>query len=331
MSFNKNWNIIKFYSKKVLKNLLNIKAVECVSVALAAGSIVIVTSLIFDGRKPVENGQGGFETPGIPVVTEKDLGEAASDGIAPMVQTDLSYQSYRVRKGDMIGIIAENFGITEDTIISVNNIRSSRLLQIGTYLKIPSLPGILYTVRKDGETVESISNKYKIDGFKVCNVNKIDESSVLTAGTMLFLPDAKLDWTTRQEINGDLFKKPIHNRWYLSSAYGWRKSPFSGARSYHSGVDMACPQGTKIFAAMAGTVSSTGFNNTYGNFVIITHHSGYKTLYGHMSAINAVKGQSVTQDTVIGRVGNTGLSTGPHLHFTVLKNGKQVNPAALWN
>ena len=139
MSFNKNWNIIKFYSKKVLKNLLNIKAVECVSVALAAGSIVIVTSLIFDGRKPVENGQGGFETPGIPVVTEKDLGEAASDGIAPMVQTDLSYQSYRVRKGDMIGIIAENFGITEDTIISVNNIRSSRLLQIGTYLKIPSI------------------------------------------------------------------------------------------------------------------------------------------------------------------------------------------------
>ena len=94
---------------------------------------------------------------------------------------------------------------------------------------------------------------------------------------------------------------------------------------------MACPMGTLIYAALPGKVTSTGYNATSGNYVIIAHHSGYKTLYGHMSAILCHSGQYVTQDSRIGKVGSTGLSTGPHLHFTVFKNGKQVNPENLWN
>jgi murein DD-endopeptidase MepM/ murein hydrolase activator NlpD len=94
---------------------------------------------------------------------------------------------------------------------------------------------------------------------------------------------------------------------------------------------MACPTGTNIYAALPGKVTATGYNSTYGNYVIIAHHSGYKTLYGHMSAILCHKGNYVTQDTRIGRVGSTGMSTGPHLHFTVFKNNKQVNPENLWN
>ena len=94
---------------------------------------------------------------------------------------------------------------------------------------------------------------------------------------------------------------------------------------------MACPTGTSIFAALPGRVTATGYNSTYGNYVIVTHQGGYKTLYGHMSAITCVKGAYVTQDTRIGKVGSTGMSTGPHLHFTVFKNSKQVNPENLWN
>ncbi len=330
MDFNVIKNIILRLYRMYGKKIVNIKTAEYVSISMAVCSVVVVFSLIFNSSPKVENGQGGLDTHTIPAVTEKDIAAAETpsgyDGIS-----EISYQSYRVRKGDMIGIIAEQFGVTEDTLISVNNIRATRLLQIGTYLKIPSIPGILYTVRQDGETVEKIAEKYKIDSAKIMTVNKLTEKDTLSAGNMLYLPEAKLDWVTRQEINGDLFKKPIHARWYLTSRFGWRQSPFTGARSYHSGIDMACSQGTKIFAAMPGVVSSTGFNNTYGNFVIISHHSGYKTLYAHMSAIVAVKGQAVSQDTVIGRVGSTGLSTGPHLHFMVLKNGKQVNPANLWN
>lgn len=243
---------------------------------------------------------------------------------------ELCYSTYRVKKGDMIGFIADNFNITQDTIISVNNIRQSRLLQIGQYLKIPSMPGIIYTVRKNGETIASIAKKYDISADKVGRVNNLEKEVSLNAGTMLFLPDAYLDWVTRQEINGDLFHKPIKARYWLSSYYGWRSSPFNGKRSYHSGVDMACPQGTNVYAALGGTVTSTGFNNVYGNYIIVTHHSGYKTLYGHLSAILVTRGKYVDTNTKIGKVGSTGMSTGPHLHFTVYKNGKTVDPMALW-
>jgi murein DD-endopeptidase MepM/ murein hydrolase activator NlpD len=89
--------------------------------------------------------------------------------------------------------------------------------------------------------------------------------------------------------------------------------------------------GTPIKAAMSGRVSSTGYNDATGNFVVISHHSGYRTLYGHMSVIRVKSGAYVKTGERIGDVGSTGLSTGPHLHFTVYKNGVTVNPRALMN
>lgn len=263
----------------------------------------------------------------------------ASTGSMPVVpganidsdSLELCYTTYRVKTGDMIGFIADKFGITQDTIISVNNIRQSRLLQIGQYLKIPSMPGIIYTVKKTGETAQTIAAKYEVSAEKFARVNNIDQNVALVSGQTVFVPDAQLDWVTKQEINGDLFHKPIHGRYYMSSYYGWRSSPFTGKRSYHSGCDMACASGTPIYAALGGTVTAVGFNNVYGNYIIITHHSGYKTLYGHMRERAWVEpGRWVDQGKRIGSVGSTGLSTGPHLHFTVYKFGKTVNPAALW-
>ncbi len=243
---------------------------------------------------------------------------------------ELCYFTYRVQKGDMIGFIADKFNVTQDTIISVNNIHQSRLIQIGQILKIPSMPGIVYTVKKNGETANSIAEKFEVSAEKLARVNHLQENQNLVAGQTLFAPDALLDWVTRQEINGDLFHKPVRSRYYLSSYYGWRSSPFSGKRSYHSGVDMACPQGTPVYAALGGTVTSVGYNNVYGNYIIVTHHSGYKTLYGHLSKQLVTRGKWVDTNSRIGLVGSTGLSTGPHLHFTVYKFGKTVNPAWLW-
>ncbi len=271
-------------------------------------------------------------------LSENDAESDSLDAAAAVLSQDayssegleLCYFTYRVQKGDMIGFIADKFNVTQDTIISVNNIHQSRLIQIGQILKIPSMPGIVYTVKKNGETAVSIAEKFEISAEKLARVNNIQENQNLVAGQTLFAPDALLDWVTRQEINGDLFHKPIHSRYYLSSYYGWRSSPFSGKRSYHSGVDMACPQGTPVYAALGGTVTSVGYNNVYGNYVIVTHHSGYKTLYGHMSKQLVARGKWVDTNTRIGLVGSTGLSTGPHLHFTVYKFGKTVNPAGLW-
>lgn len=297
----------------------------------------LVCTLAFSIAKSMQTsaGVGGLETTGIPqfasdetLVENAEAAETNADTI-PVSKMKLTYFTYRVKKGDMIGIIADEYNITQDTIISVNSIRQSRLLQVGQYLKIPSIPGILYTVKNDGETPESISKKFEVDAQKCALVNSVQTNTSLVAGASLFIPDAELDWVTRQEINGDLFHRPIRARYYISSYYGWRKSPFSGARSFHTGTDFACPQGTSIYAALPGKVTTVAYNSTYGNYVIITHHSGYKTLYGHMSKQLVVRGQYVDANTRIGKVGSTGLSTGPHLHFTVFKWNKTVNPLGL--
>ncbi len=100
--------------------------------------------------------------------------------------------------------------------------------------------------------------------------------------------------------------------------------------SFHSGVDMAAPVGTEIYPAMVGKVTTVekGWYG-YGNNVIVTHTNGYETLYAHMSAIMVTEGQPVTMDTVLGLVGSTGRSTGPHLHFEVREAGRTVNPGPI--
>jgi len=265
-------------------------------------------------------GMGGADT-GLPS-ERPDQGEVEK-------VPELYYLAYTVQKGDIVSKIAETHGVNQDAIISLNKLRNTRNIQIGQILKIPSINGILYTARK-GDTPEIIADKYRVSLEKIALVNNISDN-IVTPGACLFLPDAKLDWVTIQEINGDLFTKPLHGGYYISSRYGWRDNPFSGNRTFHNGMDMACPRGSPIYAALDGTVSATGYDVTYGNYVIISHHSGYQTMYGHMNTILTSKGKHVTPETRIGTVGNTGQSTGPHLHFTVYKNHSTINPSSLWN
>lgn len=242
---------------------------------------------------------------------------------------ELYYFTHIVKQGDMVGIIAKEFGVSQDAIISLNKLRNTRTLQIGQILKIPSINGILYTAKK-GDTPEKIADQYRISLEKVALANNIADNTI-APGAVLFLPDAKLDWVTIQEINGDLFRKPLRGRYYISSRYGWRDNPFSGKRTFHNGIDMATSQGTPIYAALDGQVIRTGYDVTYGNYVIVSHHSGYQTMYAHMHTILTTRGKHVTTGTRIGTVGNTGQSTGSHLHFTVYKNRSTINPSSLWN
>lgn len=345
---------------KTLKNIIRnnnhlskwgkiaVTSVVCFIVGITATAVIVISIRTAKQHSSV----GGFEISAIPdfkedfldgdnadteelLETQALLADDGEEAVQQDVSEDelsLTYQTYRVKSGDMIGFIADKYDVTQDTIISINNIKQSRLIQVGQYLKIPSMPGILYTTKTKGETPSTIAEKYKVDAEKCALVNNISIDTELESGLQLFVPDAQLDWATRQEINGDLFRKPLHSRYYLSSYYGWRDSPFNtGKRSFHTGIDMACSTGTPIYPAMDGVVTAAGYNSTYGNYVIVQHHSGYKTLYGHMSKITCRKGNFVYTTTQIGKVGSTGLSTGPHLHFTVYKNGKTVNPLGLLN
>ncbi|GHV63665.1 peptidoglycan-binding protein LysM [Spirochaetia bacterium] len=234
--------------------------------------------------------------------------------------------SYRVQKGDMIGSLARDFGLNEDTLLSLNTIKNARTLQIGQALKIPNQDGILYTV-KQNDTLSQIAEKYSADPEAIQTVNELFSDTV-HAGTVLFVPGAKLDWVERQEINGDLFLWPVSSR-RITSSYGRRRSPISGAMHFHSGIDVGAPTGTPIRSAMPGRVTTVGWDDAYGNFVVVSHHSGYRTLYAHMSVIRVKYGAYVGAGERIGDVGSTGQSTGPHLHFTVYKNGVTVSPLSL--
>lgn len=240
----------------------------------------------------------------------------------------VTFQNYTVQSGNTISSITKKFGLKNiSTLIAVNNISNVRQLSAGQKLKVPSIDGLFYTVQS-GNSLESIAKKYNVTVEELLDVNEL-ENEVLKIGSRLFIPRARLDTKTLQNALGELFKCPLSVKWRLSSPFGHRLDPITGVSSNHTGIDMACPKGTTIMASNSGTVSYSGYSNIFGNYVIINHANGYQTLYAHMSKVLAKKGQFVSQGTQIGLVGSTGYSTGPHLHFTVYKNGRLVNPVTL--
>ena len=238
----------------------------------------------------------------------------------------LFYDSYMVKTGDNISTLSIIFGLNQDTIITVNKITNSRLLQAGRAIRIPNQDGVLHTVKR-GETLNSLAELYGANPEDIKFVNELF-SDYIAVGSDLFIPGARLDWGTLQEINGDLFIWPVNGA--VTSLYGYRRDPFNrNVISFHNGIDIRGSTGTPVRAAMAGRVAAVGWDNVFGNYVIINHHSGYRTLYGHLSVIRTRTGANVSQNERIGDVGSTGRSTGPHLHFTVYKNGATINPRPL--
>ncbi|MBP5752434.1 MAG: peptidoglycan DD-metalloendopeptidase family protein [Treponema sp.] len=252
------------------------------------------------------------------------------NAVVPVVSymQPVSFQNYTVRSNDTVGGICYKFGLSKiDTIIGVNNIGNVRDLRVGQKLRIPSRDGLIHSVTS-GDTLEKLATKFSVSIADLLDVNDLS-SSTLSIGQEIFIPGARLDSDTLERAMGEVFRYPITASWRLTSKFGSRIDPISGVRKNHTGIDMACPTGTAIKAAMTGTVAFTGYNNTYGYYVIINHHDNYQTLYAHMSKILTKKGDRVSQGDKIGLVGSTGYSTGPHLHFTVYKNGNLVDPQTL--
>jgi len=134
-------------------------------------------------------------------------------------------------------------------------------------------------------------------------------------------------WVNADGVGGQAsagMQMPVHG--HLTSGFGERFHPILGYERFHAGVDLGAAYGTPIVAAADGRVVNAGWRGGYGNEVAIAHAGGLQTLYGHMSRIAAHVGETVRRGELIGYVGSTGLSTGPHLHFEVTKNGRPINP-----
>ena len=321
---------IQVLSKQLKKPLLRLLLVISIFIYLSGMRFYPAGERNVSGIVPMEteNGMGGGVIPeDIHAEIEIDLEIAGipepEEYSRPQM---LSFSNYTLEKGDIIGNIAVSTGLNDDTIMSVNDIKNARLLQIGQVIKIPNQDGIYHTVKKD-ETLETIAEKYNISASRISTVNELF-SGALAVNSALFIPGAKMDWVNKQEINGDLFVWPCAG--YITSGYGYRKSPFDDSvRQFHSGLDIGAYIGAPIKAAMAGRVSQVGYNDSFGHYVVISHHSGYRTLYAHMNVVRAKAGAYVATGERIGDVGTSGLTTGPHVHFTVYKNGVTVNPRTL--
>jgi murein DD-endopeptidase MepM/ murein hydrolase activator NlpD len=238
-----------------------------------------------------------------------------------------SWEEYTIQRGDSISRIAASRSLSMDAVIALNGISNAKRIREGSVIRIPNMDGIPYTVR-NGDSLSKISAKFEVPLEAILVANDLN-SEVLVQGASLFIPGARMASEDLKKALGEQFLYPIRGR--LTSPFGWRADPFTGVRRYHSALDLAAPSGTPIKASSDGTISVAGTNATYGKYIIITHSDGYNTMYAHMNKIYLNQGTRVLQGTVIGEVGSTGYSTGPHLHFGVFKNGRAVNPADYLN
>ncbi len=233
--------------------------------------------------------------------------------------------TYAVQPGDTLFRLAERFGVTPDTILSANDELAGNpdLLKLDQQLVILPESGVLHKV-EEGETLASIAEDYRIDAGAIIAYagNKLAEPYTLQAGQSLFLPGARLPESALGSGSSS----------HASGSFMW---PTTGAITQypwwgHVAIDIGTPAGTPIYASDAGYVEEAGWTNAgYGLYVVIDHGNGYRTLYGHMSAVVAEAGQSVAKGALIGRVGSTGNSTGPHLHFEVYSSGVLQDPLGI--
>ncbi len=248
-----------------------------------------------------------------------------SDEIDLSILKGLKTTQYKVTAGDSLSSIAQKHNVTMGTIISFNNIKNARRIYKGTVLNIPRSDGLLYQVKR-GDSLSGIASKYNISLNKLLDINNI-ETAVINPGDSLFIPDAAINSYDLKKALGELFLFPVKGR--ITSGFGYRSDPFTGKQRMHYGIDIANKIGTNVDATLDGKVLKCGLSPVYGKFIIIKHPGGYQSLYAHLNKIRVREGENVSQGQVVGELGNTGRSTGPHLHFSVYSNQKPVDPSKL--
>jgi murein DD-endopeptidase MepM/ murein hydrolase activator NlpD len=247
--------------------------------------------------------------------------QAQSVGGGSLSVLPIDIKLYRVRSGDTLSGIAERFGMDLDTIASLNREWGSgvHLIQIGEAIKIPNQDGIFIEIDRD---LDAFCQEKGVPVEVVYAVNGIDQTQV-RAGIELFFPGVQHTGIERSVITGSAFLKPVAG--WLTSGFGYRRDPFTNEMHFHRGVDLAAAVGTTVRAALDGKVVVVGYDSVLGNYILIRHQISYSTLYGHLSHVSVVRGATVTRGQRIGAVGNTGKSTGPHLHFEIRRRGVPID------
>jgi murein DD-endopeptidase MepM/ murein hydrolase activator NlpD len=244
---------------------------------------------------------------------------------------------YVVRQDDTLSGIAKLFGVSVDTILWANDMKKGDKLTPGDVLLILPVSGLQITVTK-GQNLQSIAKQYNADVNDIIQYNDITLDTQLAVGDTLIIPNGEKSVESNtpipdKDLGASIAKDKLYYEQHpVQDLAGYFIDPVPGYRLSqgihdNNAVDLAIAKGTPIHAAAAGVVilARYGYNGGFGNVVIIDHPNGTQTLYAHQSKLATIAGTQVTQGEVIGYVGSTGHSTGPHLHFEV--HGAQ-NPGA---
>ncbi len=251
-------------------------------------------------------------------------------------------QSYTVQSGDTLTGIASRYGVSMMTIWWANKLTAKDELHIGQKLVIPPVNGLVVTV-KAGDTVESLGAAYKIDPGTIVEVNGLEDPTLIVGQTIILPGAAGAPIPTPPPVkhsSGGGSSSSCSCPGPSSYGGGPMKWPVVGGGNYisqyyhygHYGIDIAADYGSKVVAAASGTVQFAGWKNNGGGYQVwISHGSGLYSTYNHMSAITVSAGQSVSKGQQVGRVGQSGHATGPHLHFEVWRGpiwngGTRTNP-----
>ena len=272
-----------------------------------------------------------------------------ADAINSVTKDKETNQIYEVQSGDTLSSIAMKYDLTVDDLVAMNEFLESEFTTIRTQDEIivtvpePEL-SVVYTVQEYYEEDYEAEVEYVYnDSWYTTQSKVIQEPSAghrKVVALTTYTDDSEVSKEIQKEevtyqavpkivekgtIVPPTYIKPISGG-RLTSTFGKRSAPTKGASTYHKGVDWATPVGTAVVASSSGVVTRAGWGSGYGYCIYIRHSDGRETRYGHLSKVLVSTGQTVSQGQKIALSGNTGVSTGPHLHFEILIGGVQVNP-----
>jgi murein DD-endopeptidase MepM/ murein hydrolase activator NlpD len=250
--------------------------------------------------------------------SRSDANRESADAIAQA----LTIYRYVPNDDDTIISLAARCIIPYSSLASINRLGNSSMFESGKPLLIPTAPGIFVPQepKTDFEFLLASSRfPPEDDAFVRIVINDI---------SYYFFPGMEFNSTERAFFLNTGFRFPLRS-YRLTSSFGMRRNPVTGNMRLHQGVDLAAPAGTDVYAVRDGVVTETGYDSIYGNYIIIKHNNNWASLYGHLQKIGVTLRANIRSGTIIGWVGSTGQSTGPHLHFELRQNGRARDPDKL--